>query len=148
MGAQALEEGKPKIHISSFSITFAVVATRKSSGDLAFEVPGVEAGAERGFSTSATHSMTITMSLSEKTPVTPIASSLGILPAIQHIRSTLRKACSVEPKFKTNAVNFTIEFAIVKTKDNRYRFQIIEAQEPEYKRYVTHQLSIQMSPCD
>ena len=146
MGAQALEDEVPKMTINNFSLTLTVVAIRKSNGSIEFEVPGVDAEAEKGFSTSATHTITITMSLSEETKVTPIASSLGILPAIQQIKSTLRSACSVPPHFTTNLLSFTIEFAVVRTDKNDYRFEIIEAEKPEYKNFITHTLTVQMSP--
>lgn len=148
MGVQATNDGSPKIQISSFSLTLAVVASRTSEGVVDFRVPGTEEGASEGFSAGAIHTINISMALSEKVAITPIASNLGLLPAIQYIRSALRDAYSARPVFQANSLSVTIEFAIVKTGKQNYMFHVIEAGKPEYKNFVTHKLTIHMSVVD
>ena len=148
MGVQAIEYGSPKIQISSFNLTLAVVASRTPEGVVDFRVPGTEEGASGGFSASAIHTINISMAVSEKVAVTPIASNLGLLPAIEYIRSALRNAYSARPVFQANSLSVTIEFAIVKRDKQNYVFHVIEAGKPEYKNFVTHKLTIQMSVVD
>ena len=148
MGAQAIEEGSPKIQISGISLSLAVVASKTSAGVVEFRVPGTVEGASRGFSTGAIHTIDIDMTVSAKTPVTPVASNLGLLPAIEYIRSALRDAYSAQPVFQTNSLSLALEFAIVKGDKQNYIFHVIEAGKPEYKNFVTHKLTIRMSVVD
>jgi hypothetical protein len=148
MGSQAIEDGSPKIQISSFSLTLAVVAIKALRGGVDFLVPVTEEGVSRGFSINATHIINISMIVSEKTPITPVASSPGLLPGIQNIKSTLLDAYSGQPVLQTSSLSFTIEFAIVQGDKKNYIFHMIEAGKPEYKNFVTHKLKIQMSVVD
>jgi hypothetical protein len=148
MGAQAIEGGSPRIRISTFSLTLSVIASQTSKGVIEFLVPGTVEGASRGFSTSATHTISINMTVSEEVSVTPLATTLGLLPAIQNVRSALRDAYTSQPVFPANSLSFTIEFAIVKGDKQDYLFRVIEAEKPEYKNFVTHRLTIQMSVMD
>jgi hypothetical protein len=145
MGAQAIEEGNPTVRITSFSLSLSVVATKRAKSLIEFRVPGIEEGASSGFSSDTIHTLVINVTLSEKVSVTPIASNRGLLPAIQNIKSTLRKAYSVHPVFETQSLSFTIDFAVVRTDKGNYALHVIEAGKPEYKNFVTHKLTLKMA---
>lgn len=145
MGAQAIESGSPRIQIDGFDLSLAVVAASTSQGSIEFRVPGIDAENESGFLRDAIHRINISMSLSQKKITTAIASNLGILSAIQNVKSTLRNAFNAPPSIKVNKSDISIEFAIVKTDKQKYVFYIITSDKANYKAFATHVLVIHMS---
>lgn len=145
MAAQGIESADFKIVIERFELHLAVVAIRNSKSDVRFEVAGLEVGAEDGFSKGTIHHVKLKMTPSQDSSVTTGYSNLGLLPAIRQIKTNIRKACNVMPSCHLNSLGLELEFAVEQTDDEGFRFVVIEAGRPEYKRYATHRLMIHMS---
>ena len=144
MGAQAIESGSPRILIDGFDLSLAVVAASTSQGSMEFEVPGINGESVSGFLRDTIQRIDISMSLSQDT-TTAIASNLGILPAILNIKSTLRNAFSAPPAFRVTKSDIRLEFVVVRTDKQKYKFEIISSEKSDYRRFATHILVIHMS---
>lgn len=146
-GAQATEAEYPRIEIDRFDLDLSVVAMRTAEG-LRLEVPGVEGRGRDGFPRGTAHHVRITLQPSSEMPVTPGASNLGLLPAIQSIKASLQDAYTAPPHFTPQILDFEIEFVVAQTERERLRFVVLETGNNAYRRFITHHLIIHMSLYD
>ena len=145
--ARATETGLPRLKIDRVDIELAVVMEREITGGLKIKVAGFGAGITAGRSKGEAHTLKLVLSPTWSAEIAK-ASDLGLVKAIQSVKTALRNAYNKPPPFKLETFTFEIEFAVEKKAGVGFSFLIIDLPGAKTKNLATHKVKIYMSLAD
>ncbi len=95
------------------------------------------------------HTQTISLTLIPEGGAVPVQGSanLGLLPAIESVKSAMRMAAGGEFRLRLQAFDFEVQCVVTKTAEGYIRFLFIDA-EVNYEDLAIQRINIHMEPTD
>jgi hypothetical protein len=137
--ARARDTGSPKLRIDRVELELRVAAKQELTTGVTVSVVAVKGAA----SEEKTHTLSIVLTPIGDVPV-GTGNDLGLVPAIQSIKQTLRKSINTPPAFGMRTFIFEVETAIEKNVAGSINFIVIKP-ELERKNVITHKIKFHMS---
>ena len=138
--------------ITSVDVILTGTASYQGEFGVSVEIPIVErvAGAWVNVGGKLANTQTISLTLVPQGGAIQVAGSenLGLLPAIESVKSALRPTADNDLRFRLQSFDFDLQFAMEKSVEGGFRFIFIDTAEVGYEEIAIQRITIHMEPAE